>query len=667
MALASGGSLASYPGAALRWLGMMIAPGAAIYLLSARSAPRVSGLVLSALVVSPVVTTVLGIAGLGLHVPVVTIAGAISALSLVATALALMRVRVRLATPDRRSVVWLAALLTALVVLTAYLPMTRAWWRIRSDAWFHAGVVAQISDFGIPPQDPYFAGLALQYMWFYHVLVLVLARGMDVDPLRVMAFINIQALLGLGVAAWQLTGVFRASRVHRLGGTAMMLLGFNGAFWVFLPVKLIRVVTGEVRGLAELKRTYSIVPFDYTNACKFMNIYYNQEFFLDKYMVATAFGIALAFMVACWYGAADYLRTRRPAPLVLMAIMLIGLLGFHSLVGFVMLVGIFGGAILALLSRRNMDPIPIRTIVWLLGVSLACFLASGPYLYDVMHLKEKTQVFPLSVSLQKTIGIFVSCAFALALVVWRRPMFRDRTPQSRFFLLGALSVTVFCLLIRLPGPNTYDKLGYLVFLPLAIMGGIALGDVWLDRAGRSRRWIIAGIVAFMLPVNALAFASCFATPDEVMVTPAEAALSIWLRDHTARDAVLVDDADRVVFLVTVPRRYLWGCRGYAQQWGYPRLEMSRRFHMRRALYSPGELDATTLGVLGSVTAPLYVIVRPEHHAAHAAVLEHPDLFTPVYSQGGYGVMRVDTQACRALASQRTDQVSNQELLRESGF
>ena len=36
--------------------------------------------------------------------------------------------------------------------------------RYRSDAWFHAAVIAQIGDYGIPPEDPYFAGLALQWM-----------------------------------------------------------------------------------------------------------------------------------------------------------------------------------------------------------------------------------------------------------------------------------------------------------------------------------------------------------------------------------------------------------------------------------------------------------------------------------------------------------------------
>ena len=71
---------------------------------------------------------------------------------------------------------------------------------------------------------------------------------------------------------------------------------------------------------------------------------------------------------------------------------------------------------------------------------------------------------------------------------------------------------MFCLVITLPGPNTYDKLGYFVFVPAAILGGIALTELWLERRGASRRRMAAWVVAFMLPANALAFAGAFHTP-----------------------------------------------------------------------------------------------------------------------------------------------------------
>ena len=655
------------PGSTARWIALMVAPGAAAYLIAAGVAPRASTMALWSLVLSPLITTLVGLGALAMHLPLRTVMAGLGTISVVVMLVALWRTRARIADPDRRSVLWLGAMVAVVVVLTAFLPMTREWWRIRSDAWFHAAVVAQIGDFGIPPEDPYFAGISLQYMWFYHVLVLSLSRTLEIDPFRVMALINIQAVAGLGVGAWMLAGVFRRTFAHRLSATLMLLFGFNGAFFVFLPVKAIRALTGEVRGWEEIRRTYSLTPFDYDRVCDFMNVYYNQEFFLDKYMVATAFGLALTFLVAGWYATAEYLRTRHISALILLGGVLVGMLGFHSLVGFVMLVAIFGGVCLAWFARDRGAAFPMRHVLILLGVSLAAFLSTTPYLHEVMHLKEKEQVFPLSLSFHKTVGILISCALALTLWLIRRPLLRDTSLHARAFLFGVLSVAAFCLVIRLPCPNTYDKLGYLIFMPLSILGGIALAELWLERP-RARRALAIAMIVCMLPGILLGFAGAFATPDREEVTPAEARLSTWLRENTPRDALLIDDGDRVPFLVTVPRRYVFGLWAYAEMWGYPRLEMSRRVHMRRALYAPRELDATALDELGRVDEPLFAIVRPEHRAAGAAVITRPDLFQIVHEDAdGYGVVRVDTAACRALAAGRSDHILPEELIRESGL
>jgi hypothetical protein len=269
------------------------------------------------------------------------------------------------------------------------------------------------------------------------------------------------------------------------------------------------------------------------------------------------------------------------------------------------------------------------------------------------------------VSLPKTGGIFISCAFALALSVRGRGFLRDRSAPARFLAWGTVALTVFCLLITLPGTNAYDKLGYLVFIPFAIVGGFALGDAVARPLGRGRA--AAWAAAFLLPVNAIALVSCFGTDDQAVATPAEARLSVWIREHTPPDAVLLDDHDRVVFIVTAPRRYFFGQWAYAQQWGYPKAEMSRRFHAVRSLYAAAPLDGTALEVLGGVEAPLYAIVRPEHREQGAAVTRRPDLFTVVHEDSSLAVVRIDAAACRAAAARQTDRVSTEELIRASGL
>ena len=651
----------------LSWMLVMLVPGFCIHRLSARGDTRLGEALLAGIILSPVIVALLAVlalrAGLSPTITTQMLVVLAAGFGLVAA----LKPGGKLVVPCPRHAMIFLALVATVVLLTAFLPFTNEWWRMRSDAWFHAAVVAQIDYGGVPPEDPYFAGMALQYMWFYHVLVLVLSRVLALNSFWPMAIMNVHALVGLSLAAFYLAGALRNRFGHRFAAAATLLFGFNAAFWVFLPLKLAKAFRGEVRGWDEIRRTFSVHPFDYDQARVFMHIYYNQEFFLDKFMVATAFAFALAFMTTAWFATVCFLRERRSALLVLLAGALIGMLGFHTLVGFVMLAAVFGGAVLTLATRHR-NSYRVRDFVSLVAVSLGTFVLMTPYLYEVMHLKEREQLFPLSVSFTKTAGIAISAAFVLLLAMRQRRLWTDPSPATRFFSLATLSVTLFCLLITLPGPNTYDKLGYFVFMPLAIVAGFTIADQLAALPGRRRALAaISWVSLFYLPVNGLALAACFATPAEVLVTPPEARLSRFVSVHTARDAVIIDDHNRVVMLVTAPRRYYAGSESYASQWGYPKLEMSRRLHAQRALYGRGVLDATALDALGAVSESLFVVVRPEHQAAGSTVTQRPDLFHTVYDADGLRLMRVDTRACRAAAALQNDHVSPEELIRESGL
>jgi hypothetical protein len=627
------------------WLLLMVAPGACLFRWLQPERESLLAWLLAGVVASPVLVSILAaatlLAGGGARAAVATAAAA-SAIALVATG---FDRRPPLEPPALREALWLALFALALVVLTAALPFTREWWQIRSDAWFHAAVVAQIRDFGLPPEDPYFVGLPLQYMWFYHVLVLTLATALRADPFWVMAAINVHALVALVLSGHRLAGAIRAGLLHRALATATLLLAFNGAFWVFLPLKLIKVFVGDVRGMEEIARTYTLTPVHYETALAFMNIYFNQEFFLDKFMVATAFGLALAFMTCAWAAAVDYLQTGRRNALALLAAAVVGMLGFHSLVGFVFLAGLVGGVAWLHVARRRAHGYRPRWAATAVAVSVLCFLFMTPYLYQVMHAKERAQVFPLDFSHRKIAGILISSAFVLVWAARARAFWSDRSPGARFLAYSAVVVTAFCFSISLPGPNTYDKLGYFVFIPFAVIAGFAIADALERKAGRARVRTAAWALLFFAPVNAIAFALCFGTPDAEEVTPAETRLSEWVRAHTPREAVFVDDDDRVPLLVTGPRRYFWGRLAYAEQWGYPRAEMSRRRHVVDAVYDASDLDGAALAGLASVEEPLYVVVRPQH--AHSAVARHPELFEKVYDGGDIGLVRVDRDACAA--------------------
>lgn len=645
--LPSSSTLAHATRAAAAWILLMVLPGWAVFRLVDTDPHSFLERLLAGMLASPVLLMLITAAAMfvGGTVETATTAFAVTAATLVLASAWVVRPPVT--RPERREALCLFLFVAILLLLTATLPFTREWWRIRSDAWFHAAVVAEIRDFGLPPEDPYFAGLPLQYMWFYHVLVSTLSQALRTDPFWVMALVNAHAVVALVLAAYRFAGALQSRFAHRFAATATLVLAFNAAFWILLPVKLVKAVMGDVRGMEEIRRTFALTPLHYDTAYGFMNIYYNQEFFLDKFMVATAFGISLVFMIAAWAGAVDVVQRGRRYGGWLLAVSIVGMLGFHSLVGFVFLVGSVGGAILLHLFRGRADGYRPRAAVAVVAVSILCFLAMTPYLYLVMHAKERAQVFPLDFSFKKIAGILIACAFVIAVSLRARSFWTDRSVGARFLALGTAAVTAFCFSISLPGPNTYDKLGYFVFIPFSIVAGFAIADSVLKKQGRGRVAAAAAwVLLFFVPVNAIAFVSCFGTPDAVEVTPAEARVSEWVRANTPREALFVDDHDRVVFLVTGPRRYFWGTSAYAEQWGYPKAEMSRRHHVVEALYGDDPLDRAALDALASLNEPIYVIVREEHVKNGAVVARRPDLFPIVHEDVGIAVAQIDKDACR---------------------
>ena len=667
---------AGVPGRIAAWAAAMLFPGVALYWLTGRRTSALESLT-AAFVLSPVITCATCILFMWAGASVETGVRGVIALAGVAGVAGVLRARRCPPEPatDRFSPrQWIAAgsVIVATLFLVGYLPQTSEWWRFRSDAWFHGAVVEQISEFGLPPTDPYFAGYELQYMWFYHVTVLALSRAASLDPFRVMSLINLQCLTGMFLATLLFAGIFVRRFGRRLGSCILVAFGMNGLVWLFLPFKAIRAMTGEVTGVDELTRTFSLSPFDLYTAKTFLTVYYNQEFFLDKFVVMTALGLAFACMAMFWWACAEYLKSRRPFALIAASLCLVGMLGFHTLFGVVMIAAAAGGLVLSLLFRSKVDGYRLRTAVELAIALAAAAAATAPYLYSITRLKEKEHFFPFGFSFEKIAGILITCAAVIVLAAYQRWFFAARDAAARFLQFGLAATVIFCALIELPDSNTYDKLPLFVFYPLAVIGGWTLSDVVARRrsaAGRAAAALVLSVL-FLVPVNAISFAAYFSTHDEPKYTGSEEAAADWIRNNTTRDAVFIDDNEKVFLLVAGPRRYFCGKIAYARQWGYARLAMAERIHVRDTLLGGGELNVTTLRLLSEAPWELYVIVRgPERPAP--ALSRLPGLFRRVYAGGDIVLYRVDRGACERAAMSLKDggavETPPQQLLDDSGL
>jgi hypothetical protein len=329
-----------------------------------------------------------------------------------------------------------------------------------------------------------------------------------------------------------------------------------------------------------------------------------------------------------------------------------------------MLVGVVGSVCILFVLRARLETFPTGRAVALAAALVTALLVTSPYVYSVLVAKDTVGQNSPGLFVRRFIGVTISVAFVAVLAWFQRWIFRDRAVVSRFVAIAAVLVTVTAFVVPLPGPNNYDKPPFFVFYPLAVLGGWSLVDLYRRRAGVA----VAVVLLTFVPVNVLALASCFNTGAEWTISGDERALAQWIGEHTDRDAVLLDDSDRVPFVVIGPRRHLWGRMGFADQWGYDRLEMSRRYHAWRTVYSDRPLDANTLATLGSVDTTLYVIVRDSLHAGGVNATRHPEYFQPVHRSGTLELLQVDTARCREdAASGRFPPVTEKELLRESGL
>lgn len=508
---------------------------------------------------------------------------------------------------SRREVFLLVVIIGGFAVLIGVLPQVVEWWRIRSDAWFHAAVIAEIRDFGLPPSDPYFAGIPLQYMWAYHVNVLTLSTASGLDVFRTMALVNLQAFAGFVVATFLFARSLGADFRRAAGSAAVVPLAMSALFWAFLPIRLARAFTGEVRGMEEVSRQLSLSPFTYEKVRHFTSVWFNSEFFLDKFMVATAFSIALCLMAACWYAAADYMRNRRRFSLAAVVVAVTGMLAFHPPVGLVMLTALIGAPIVLAIAARRFDRSPLRPALYLLGAGVAAAVLSSVYLYNVMSAKDSGGGLPIGISLDKIVGVVISVALVLWLFLRQRRFLAGRDNQTAFLLCAIAVITLFSLLLKLPGNNTFDKPAYFIYFPLAVIGAWTIVD-FLGDGKRAIRWIV--VIAALAPINVLSLAACYLMKPPVEVTVEEALLSRWVREHTGRTDVFIDEDSRVSLLVTGPRRYYFGRESYAEQWGYDRVEMARRRDIRDALYGDTEmLESETAEALAELGTDIFMVER----------------------------------------------------------
>jgi hypothetical protein len=506
------------------------------------------------------------------------------------------------ATPDPRATWWL---LLVFVTGTALFPTLSEWWRIYSDGWTHSGIVRAIEVAGVPPLDPGFAGVPLQYAWIYHTFVAGAHAATGVDVYVLMALLASIALAAVVLCAGSIAaGMDRSAVAWTL---VLLLLGMNAVFPLFLPVVLGRAFTGEVRGMAEVARQFDLWPLQSERTGVFLRGLGGEDFFLDKFMVATPFALSLGAMTAWLACFRRWIDGGSRSELVLGALLTLAAGLMHPVVG--LHLGAISGLlfVLFLLARRDSPGLMGRVLPW----GIAVFVGLLPvvlYTRSIIGGSGGTHhEFPMDITPLKILG-YASC-LGLGLFFGARPlrrMLRGSDAESAW-ALALLAAFAVALLVRLPGPSaffTVDKFAYLAWIPLAITAGPAFASFL---SSRSRPAVAAIALLLFLPVNGLMFASRIADPQNHVRQPWDRTTYTWLKGNSPANAVLLTPAADWETAQFVGRDQYYSHGHPSVQLGYDLGEIAARSALVDRVFRTGTLSAEDRARLLALGRPVYIV------------------------------------------------------------
>lgn len=523
----------------------------------------------------------------------------------------------------RRALTGLALLILIAAVMCFALPLAKLWWRARDDSWFHAAITEKLLRDGLPVTDPYFAGLRLQYMYFYHAILAACVSITRVDALHAIILVNAIALVSCAAAFHALAGLFSRRVGPRLLGTALWLFGMNGWFYLFYVVRIARAFSGETHGTAELHRFFPWTPNGHATAMALISVEGNQFMFLDKFMLGTAFSLTFslaASMLFLLLGARRGSWSIRHDAILFLCVA--GVMLLHPMTGFT-LAAVTAGVVALLLLVHSQTARGGPSYARLVAALAAGVAVTVPYLRSVAPGADSGEAMA-SFGFQPyfAVGFLADLVPALVLALWFFRRANDHTDTREFLgsrLVDSLTLSgsgillawfilmlVVALTVDLP-VNNETKFAYFAWLPLCALATGAFERAWDQR---SRRYAaVALVLSAALPLHALYFHHAVRDRSTITVSDEEHAVYQWIQKSTPKDAVFIEESEIVRMPVLGDRDVYFGTEAYARNWGYPPAEINARRDVRDHMFSPDGPGAGDVMQLRALGRRVFVVYR----------------------------------------------------------
>jgi len=562
------------------------------------------------------------------------------------------------------------AVLLGTVVWVALPPLLNPWTRIHLDSWIHAGIAWDIHERGLPPIDPRFAGLRLNYVWFYNLLLAMVSTTFGArDPFITMVLMNLVDMGLLVALIWWLAAWRWQDAAAARGAVLLLSFGLNAGAWLLWPLRLARALVGEHRGWSEMVRvagqnewdTYRVMHWLAAPFAWMVNHW-------DKWTIGSSIGYAYLFVPLHLVALVRAWETRHAAWWLVVVASSASMMLFHGVVGLsVVPVSLATLVALRVGSRSLPDGASTRQVLGGLLALTAGAVLTLPYLRSITSGwsadQSGMQHSYLHLDPRMPWTILTACGAAL-LFTWRshRAAAGVRRPHADLLVVWSIAMTGFAVIVHLPEGNEH-KFVWPLFAVLSVVGGPAAWAWWArPRRGTARMTFVALVLlVFLVPPLLFLHGMLRDRPERSQPELAEVArprtgdreFYQWVQDSTSRDAVMLDDDGRDHLMVLGRRRLLCGTLFGTDRAAFPSAELAARRAIQAELYGPVTEPAAAIAALRQSlraarahqpVSEALVVYRRDEHSGPPAKWESLERSVPgverIRDRDGFVVVRV---------------------------
>lgn len=627
--------------------------------LGERNRPRLDDAFLPILI-SPIVLTlvVLAFHAAGSSLQGAVRAGCFSLLALLALGLIKEARAETCAAPSQARTIIITCALFAGAVLASF--AINPYLLMRSDAWYHASVLSEILDRGIPPKEPLLPNSSIHYMWIYHLFIAASKQLTGLNIFPALGLFNVMTAVVFPYLVFRLTSFFSKRRRDLIATPIFAISGLASVAWILWPLGLARALVGEHKGWQDLLRLLGQIDINSWRVVGFLSpldgigpIGNYMVSVIDKFLTVTAFAFGLNVFLLCFVIALSTGFERRFALKTFVAsfLLILGTLLFHVVVGMALILSIIGSGMLLLLYRllRREAKLPVFHAFVLPAAAILACVCGFPYVLSLMGGSGTGGIRSLL-----HFGINNVITIALPLAILYRParkaltgIFLGRTQELIILATWTIALLVCNLFIDLAARNE-SKLVFPLFLILFPLIVLRILDEIEEAHGRRRAVLVTWTALLFLLPPVLIFRGFIIDrpkePCEVRrydVTPDEQRIFEWIQNNTSKSSAVIGSSICDLMPVYAHRRDFYPDPGILEVFRYGNEKTIRCRAILDDLYSGTQLEPEDLSFLRSIGCPLYIVVWQEDmdqvSRESAGLDARPDWFEPVYRNGGGSV------------------------------